>query len=186
MVIGHSIPKTTEAELANRGIESRAIPECDVLAALEGTIDGTPVQRGLQLSPDDLGKVRHLLSDYSAVAVPQDLVLGPPWSHEKVFLALVERGEKYKDPWKKNICVHLYTRRPGCAVLYGPKVGSVKRGPLHLNPRRVTSWDEGVFQQIKPFIKYAQTDNKGPGRERSNFDWYTIKDWDGFANALGL
>jgi hypothetical protein len=29
-------------------------------------------------------------------------------------------------------------------------------------------------------------DHKGPGRERSNFDHYRVKDWDGLASALEL
>lgn len=185
IVIGHSVPKTTKAELENFGIETRAISEKQVLAALEGRRHGGSVRTGLQLEPDDLMKVRHLLSDYSAVTVPEGLVLGPPWNHEKVFFALVKRGEKCKEPWKKNICVHLYPQRPGCTVLYGPKVSSTQRGPLHLNPRR-SSWNETAFQQMKPFIEYVQSDNKGPGKETSNFDWYRVKDWDGFAASLGL
>lgn len=185
IVIGHSIPTATKAELENFGIESRAISESEVLAALAGRGRGDTVRTGLQLEPDDLMRVRHLLSDHSAVTVPEGAVLGPPWNHEKMFLALVKRGEKHKDLWKKNIYVQLYPQRPNCAVLYGPMVQAAKRGPLHLNSR-VTSWNESQYQRFEPFVKYVFSDNKGPGRERMNFDWHTVLDWDGFAKSLGL
>jgi len=139
----------------------------------------------LKLIPDDLEKVKHLLSDHRAVEVPEGLVLKAPWNHEKVFLALVKRGEKHKELWMKNIYVQLYPQRPNCAVLYGPKVGPARRGPLHLNPR-ASSWQEETFQHVKPFIEYVQSNHKGPGRERNNFDWYRVINWDGFAESIGL
>jgi hypothetical protein len=185
IVIGHSVPKSTRAELENFGIESRAISEQQVLAALEGQSYGDPVQSGFKLAPEDLMRVRHLLSDHSVVDIPQGLVLGSPWNHEKAFLALVKRGERHKDLWKKNPYVQLYPQTPNCAVLYGPKVRAVKRGPLHLNPR-ARSWDQSQYLSLEPFVKYSFSDNKGPGRESTNFDWYSILDWDGFARSLGL
>ena len=185
IVIGHSIPISTKTELENFGIETRVISEKQVLAALAGSDDTGSVRAGLQLEPDDLMRVRHLLSDHSVVTVPEGLVLGPPWNHEKVFLALVKRGEKHKDLWKKNPYVQLYPQRPNCAVFYGPTVRAAKRGPLHLNPR-ATSWNQSQYQRFEPFVRYVFSDNKGPGRERMNFDWHTVLDWDGFARALGL
>ena len=100
-----------------------------------------------------------------------------------MFLALVKRGEKHKDLWMKNPYVQLYEQRPNCAVLYGPRVAVTKHAPLHLNPRR-SSWNEAVFQYMKASLAYVSTDNKGPGKERQNFDSYCIKDWDNFADAL--
>jgi hypothetical protein len=185
MVIGNSIPEATGSELANFGVESRAITQAEVLAALKQCESDGPVTAGLKLIPDDLAKVRHLLSDFDSIHVPEGLVLRSPWSHEKVFLALVKRGEKHKDLWMKNIYVRLYPQRPNCAVLYGPRVESAKRGPVHLNPQ-VVSWNESAFQRMKPFIEYAHSDNKGAGRERGNFDWYRVRDWDGFAASLDL
>ena len=186
IVIANTIPEATKSELANFGVESRSITQTAVLAALERCQQHCSVVTGLKLIPDDLTKVRHLLSDYAEVTVPDGLVFQPPWNHKKAFLSLVvARKEKHKDLWKKNIYVQLYSQRPNCAVLYGPRVESTKRGPLHLNPQ-VGSWKEEVFQQIEPFIEYVQRDNKGLGRERSNFNWCRIKDWNGFAAALEL
>lgn len=184
-MIGNAIPKNTKAELANFGVESRAITMANVLDALQPRKTDEPAAVGEKLIPDDLAKVRYLLSDHGAVTVPEGLIFEPPWNHEKVFLALVKRGAKHKDLWKKNIYVQLYSQRPNCAVLYGPRVEPAKPGPLHLNPRG-SSWDESKFLQMKPSIEYVQSDNKGPGREQYNFDWYRIKDWDGFAASLGL
>jgi len=186
IVIGNSIPETTKLELANFGIESRAITKAAVIEALDRGSSGVSVSQGLKLVPDDPDRVKHLLSDYGSVTLPANLPLCPPWTHEKAFLALVNRREKHKELWRKNIYVQLYPQAPNCAVLYGPKAQSTRRGPLHLNPR-VKSWNEAAFQKIKPpLIKYVQSDNKGPGKERLNFDWYQVTDWDGFAAALGL
>ena len=188
LVIGNSIPDATKAELANFGVESRAISLSEVSGALRRCEDKNEVVSGLKLAPDDdLATVRHLLSDYDAVAIPDGMIFRQPWSHEKVFLALVHRGEKHKELWKKNICVHVYTRRPGCAVLYGPRVENTKAAPLHLNPRRST-WDKTAFRRMKSYIDLVTSDHKGPGRENSNFDHYRIKPdkWDDFADAIGL
>ncbi|HJW41556.1 MAG TPA: hypothetical protein VJ476_10055 [Rhizomicrobium sp.] len=186
IVIGNKIPDHTKDELSNFGIESRAIAIEDVLSALERTYAGDPITTGLKLIPDDLAKVRHLLSDHAAVAVSNGLQFQPPWSHEKLFLALVTlRQEKHKALWMKNIYVQLYAQRANCAVLYGLKAEPTRRAPLHLNPRR-GSWNKSIFSQIAPAIEYISTDNKGPRRDRHNFDHYRIKDWDGFATALGF
>jgi hypothetical protein len=40
--------------------------------------------------------------------------------------------------------------------------------------------------KIAPYIDRTDADNKGPGKERHNFDHYRVRDWDGFAAALGL
>lgn len=186
IVIANTIPEATKSELANFGVESRSITQTVVLAALERCQQDCSVVTGLKLIPDDLTKVRHLLSDYAEVTVPDGLVFQPPWSHKKAFLSLVvEQKQKHKDLWKKNIYVQVYPQRPNCAVLYGPKVKSTESGPLHLNPQ-MASWDEEAFKRMNPFIDYVQRDNKGPGRERSNFNWYRINDWNGFATALNL
>ena len=185
IVIGNAIPKKTEAELANFGIEARAISVATVLEALQKCTTETSAPTGLKLDPDNVTQVRHLLSDYNLVNVPDGLVFAPPWNHNRVFLALVKRGEKHKDLWKKDIYVQLYRQKPNCAVLYGPSVENAKRGPLHFNPRAL-SWNEESFLRIKPSVEYVQTDNKGPGRDRGNFDWYRVGDWDRFAASVGL
>ena len=189
IVISDVIPKVTESELAKSGVESRAISVGSVRDALERCRSDDSAATGLKLDPndpDDLARVRDLLSDYDTVAVPDDVVFGPPWNHEKVYAALVKRGEGYKDLWKKNPYVRLFGQYPRFGVLYhNTKANAYKRGPLHFNPR-VPAWNEKIFQQIKPSIEYVQSDNKGPGRERYNCDWYRVKDWDRFAVALGL
>jgi len=184
MVVSTVIPEKTASELGNFGVESRAISVAEVLDALERSQTDGRVPTGLKSMPNDLAKVRHLLSDYDAIKVPKGLVLAPPWSHEKVFLALVKRGERHKDLWKKNVYVQLCPQNPLCAVLYGPKV-EVTKGMVHFNSRP-SSWNEAFFQQVKPCLKYVRSDNKGPGKERSNFDWYSVGDWDSFATSLGL
>jgi len=184
--IGNSIPEHTQQELLNFGIESRAISMQQVLNALE--ISGPRISSiaGLKLIPDDLSKVRYLLSDHGAVEVPEGLTFQDPWNHEKLFLGLVvAKKQKHKELWMKSIYVQLYPQKPNCAVLYGPKVKTDTRAPLCLNPQ-VSSWDEAVFKRISPFIEFVRGENKGPGRERSNFDHYRVKDWDGLASALGL
>jgi hypothetical protein len=52
-VIANTIPKATELELANFGIESRTITATDLLAALESFILDRPIEKGRKLAPDD-------------------------------------------------------------------------------------------------------------------------------------
>lgn len=184
IVIGTSLPERTRQELSARGIDSRAITAKQVLAVLEGTNPSAVVNKGLQLQPDDTARVRHLLSDFDAVMIPEGMVLGSPWDNRKVCLALAKRGEKHKDLWKKDLCVHLYSQRPGCAVLYWPTT-TYADAPLHLNPRRV-SWRPEAFEAMAPHIEFVHSDHKGRGKESSNFDHYRVTDWDGLALALGF
>lgn len=186
LIIGTSMPDRIRDELANFGIEGRAISEADVLAALRSIETRPRVIKGLALMPSDTARVRHLLSDFDAITVPKSLLLQPPWTHQKVFLALVRRGQWHKDLWKKDIYIQIYDQSPNCAVLYGPKVKVYGRAPLCLNPRRIQSWREEVFLRMKPAIRFVQSDNKGPGRESNNFDHYAVTDWDVLAAAIGL
>lgn len=39
---------------------------------------------------------------------------------------------------------------------------------------------------MEPFIDCAQSDNKGLDREEQNFNWYRVKDWNGFAASISL
>lgn len=186
VVISDIMPAHTADELANFGIESRTITVAQAASALAAAPLAKPMAKSLKLSPNDLTEVRHLLSDYDSIARPSELVLGPPWDHEKVFLALVERGERHKDLWKKDIYVQLYPQQPACAVLYGPRVQRYSPGPVHLNPRRANSWRMDVFERIAPALQFVQRDNKGPGNANQNWDWYRVVDWDAFAEGLGL
>lgn len=163
--------QATASQTAQRA-PSTVFPACDT------------VSKGLQLEPDDTARVRHLLSDFEAVMIPEGMVLGPPWDNRKVCLALAKRGETHKDLWKKDLCVQLYPQRPGCAVLYWPTT-KYADAPLHLNPRRA-SWRPSVLEAMAPYVRFAHSDRKGRGRENSNFDHYRVADWDGLALALGL
>lgn len=136
MVLSDTIPEHTSAELANFGIDARTITVTQAAAALEAESIPEPVAKSLKVIPDDTARVRHLLSDFAAVAIRPGFDLDPPWSHEKVFLALVKRGEHHKDLWKKNIYVELYPQRLNCALLYGPRVQATQRGPLGSPTRR--------------------------------------------------
>lgn len=119
----------------------------------------------------------------SFTEVPEPRFSRADWNHEKVFLALCARGEKTKAPARPNQYVQLYQQKPNCAVLYGPHADCAGTGPLHLNPQR-ESWNEGLFKRMEPFIEYVKSDNRD--REDQNFNWYCVKDWNGFAAALGL
>jgi hypothetical protein len=186
IVVGNSIPEHTRQELTNFGIESRAVSVHQVLDALKRNDHSVYAMAGLKLIPDDLSKVRYLLSDHGAVEVPEGLVFQAPWNHEKVFLALVvKKKQKHKELWMKSIYVQIYPQKPNCAVLYGPKVDTDSKAPLCLNPQ-VSSWNETIFKRVSPSVEFVRGENKGPGKERSNFDHYRIKDWDAFARALEL
>lgn len=186
LVIGTVMNDRVRDELANFGVEARSISEGAVLAALTTGSRDSRVAKGLHLQPTDTAKVRHLLSDFDVVRVPSELLLRAPWTHEKVFLALVKRGERHKDLWKKNIYVELYPQKPNCAVLYGPRVKQYSRAPLHLNPRRKAAWQEHVFAVMEPAIRFVQSDNKGVDKAASNFDHYDVTDWNAVAAALKL
>jgi hypothetical protein len=107
------------------------------------------------------------------------------WNHERVFLALEKRGEKIKDSSKKDIYVQLYKQDTNSALLYRQDSRYEGR-PLHLNRHRSASWNENLFRKIEPYIDWVSRDNKGPGKEKQNWDHYRVRDWDGFAAALGL
>ena len=185
VVASTQMPESTAKTCANFGVETLEISESQVREALEA--EGTQIPKGVKLSPaaTDSDHVRMLLSDRSQIEVPENLKIQAPWTHQKVFLALVSRGQKHKDLWKKDIYVQLHSQDVNCAVLYGPGVRKYARAPLHLNPR-ARSWKAGLLDEIGEHIEFVQSDNKGPGREKSNFDHYRVMDWDGLANTLGL
>lgn len=184
IVIGTSMPETTRKELANLGIEARAINATEVIAAFEQGLPRQNVQSGLMLATAETAKVRELLSDHELLMIPDGMILAPPWDNLKVCLALAKRGENHKDLWKKNVSVHLYEQKPGCAVLYLPTT-VYWRAPLHLNRRR-SSWRPEVFRRIERYVRFSHSDNKGKGREGSNFEHYVVEDWNGFAEGLGF
>lgn len=186
IVISTTIPLTTRQEMDNFGIESRDISLEGMRSSLEAQELPVEIRKGVQLIPDDTEKVRYLLSDFGAITPSPNLRFQSPWNHGKAFLALVKRGERHKDLWKKDIYVTLYPQRPNCAVLYGPKINKYTQAPLHLNPRAQKSWRTEVFKALKHCIQYIQSDNKGKGKEAHNFDHFKVLGWDEFAKALDL
>lgn len=112
------------------------------------------------------------------------MVTNMRWNYEKVYAALVARGERVKES-PRNRYVVLYPQDKNCAVLYAPESDYAKKGPLHLNPNR-DAWRCNVFKRLEPAIQYVGKDNKGPGKESQNFRHYRIIDWSGFAKALDL
>jgi hypothetical protein len=154
IVISNTIPERTKAELLKRNIEYRIISESEVLSALRIGQGQKPVERGLRLTPEITQEIRQRLSDAKVIHVPDDMKFERPWDHEKAFLALIKRGEKYKDLWKKNIYVRLDKQIKNSAVLYSPLASPQGGGPLHLNPRSA-SWNESLFHKIAPYIVRA-------------------------------
>ncbi|MDX2176279.1 MAG: hypothetical protein SF028_07385 [Candidatus Sumerlaeia bacterium] len=108
------------------------------------------------------------------------------WTHRSVYEALVARGEKQKDPTKKDRYVQLYPQDKNCAILYAPGT-QYQRAPIHLNKSR-EGWREDVWHSIRPALtpSPAKVDNKGPGKESQNFSHYPVLDWGLLAKALGL
>ena len=107
------------------------------------------------------------------------------WDHEKVYKALLARGEHPKLSEKDKYVV-LYNQDTICAVLYPPK-SSCARAPVHLNPlgiRRCRSWDMKVYEKIRPHISPERRDFKVDPEQ--DFVHYSVTDWNKFATALGL
>ena len=106
------------------------------------------------------------------------------WSHEAVYQALVERGERIKRS-PINPYVVLYPQEKNCAILYSPNATQTRNAPLHLNEAR-DSWRTDVFERISPALEFVRRDNKGPGKDSQNFSLYRVIDWDLFAEGVGL
>ena len=151
IVIANDIPAKTKSELAIFGAELRAISEASALDALERCQTDVSVLAGLKLLPDDLSKVRHLLSDYGAVTVPDGMVSGGSLEPWKGISRTRESEERVnKDLWKKNIYVRLYRQHPKLAVLYGPKKSPFRRAPLKRSRR--PRWNETAFHGMSSNI----------------------------------
>ena len=106
------------------------------------------------------------------------------WTHEKVFNALCARGEKHKDFTRKDIYVQFYPQKNNAAILYHPDSRYVN-APIHLN-KNSAGWDSSKFQVDESIITYVGASNKGPGKEKHNFEYYKVKDWNRLAKQLGL
>lgn len=182
IVIGTKLSEPVRKDLASWNIESRAISMGEIQRILEINSDCN-VPKGLVIDVPDTDRIRELLSDKSLLMVPEGMVLARPWDNHKVFLALAQRGEVHKELWLKDICVHLYGPRPGCAVLYLPTTRYF-RAPLHLNPHRKCSWRQDIFERLIPYIEYSHSDRKKS--QSCNYDHYRVLNWDGMAKAVGL
>ena len=101
------------------------------------------------------------------------------WHHQKVYEALIKKGN-YQKEGKQDIYVSLDHHRLGdlSMVLYRQDTESYKSSPLHVNKNR-SGFSDGLFKKIAPAI---QTTSRGEP------EWvrYKVKDWDKFAEALGL
>ena len=106
------------------------------------------------------------------------------WSHEKVYQALVNRGERVKSIPNEPY-VTIYSQEYNCAVLYSPATLRYRSAPLHLNENR-PGWRADVNERIQPALEKVRKENKGPGKEGQNFTFYRVLDWGVLAAALGL
>jgi hypothetical protein len=184
IIISNKIPERTRAALLRHDVECRTISDNDVLSALRKN-HGEPASRGLQLAPGEITEeISRRLSDHDLFHIPPSMKFEPPWSHHKLFLALCQT-QKTKEPWMKDTYVYLYEGTPSSAVLYSYQSARYADAPVCLNPQRST-WNEGLFRKIWPYIRWVKKDNKGPGKAAQNWDHYRVTDWNGFAAALGL
>src|SRR5262245_25956670 len=68
------------------------------------------------------------------------------WTHEAVYQALVERGERVKQS-ANNPYVTLYHQETNCAILYASDSSAVG-APLHTNAARA-DWRADVFDRLE-------------------------------------
>ena len=113
------------------------------------------------------------------------------WDHDKVYEALVKRGERQKTS-DTDKYVTLYPQKPNCAILYRSDGKRYHKAPVHLHyhsiPPRVhghrEGWDDKIFHKISPALEFFRTDK--PNQEDQAFSCYQVSDWDKLAEALGL
>jgi hypothetical protein len=111
----------------------------------------------------------------------------PGWNHEKTFLALLDQQKaELGDLKSSNIYIRVYPQKQNCAILYSPNATKAFRenplhfkGPDYLRETAREDWDHELFEQLNRFIKLDH-------RDKNQFDWYGISDWNGFATALKL
>lgn len=192
MVIGNELHEGRKAEITSAGYFARAIDEDSILQALRHGFNFADIPSGVNFSKlDPTGQIRFLLSDHSKIVLPHEMLLAPPWNQEKVFHALIRKGMRHKDLWKKNVYVVLYPHKPNCAILYHPDSEQVvNAAPLHFNPRQ-EGWNQELFDELAPFIRFSHSD---AGKD-TIFDWYSPKgksdqeieqSWNGIAETLRL
>ena len=101
------------------------------------------------------------------------------WDHKKVFEALLNKGNYPKSGnIDKYVSLDHHELMELNIVLYDPDSKNYKSSPLHINKGRA-GYSEKLFHKISPVIQKTS---------RSEPEWvrYKVKDWDKFAEALGL
>jgi len=101
------------------------------------------------------------------------------WNHGRVLDALVKKGY-YQKEGKRDVYVSLDHHQLGnlSMVLYHQDAESYKTSPLHVNESR-PGFSADLFKKIVPATQKTS---------RGEPEWvrYKVKDWDKFAEALGL
>jgi len=187
VVISTRIPERTRKSLQEQQIHSLEITEEEVLSGLQAALPSIEVRRGMKLDGEDrVQEIRQLLSDEEFLRIPDGMDLAPPWNQFKIFLALFHvLKQKTKDPWMKSPYVQLYPQpaRGNAALLYHVSVESAATAPVHIR-KESSGWSEDFWARIKPFLSEKPV-SRDKGKQTA-FDHYAVKDWDAFAQALGL
>ncbi len=189
MVISTGASDEKIAALKKNNIQYRAIPTTKIKEVLSNGISQELLGYCNRMTTNDVQWIRKSLSNIEHTTVPESMRFGRPWSHKSVYYALIRDKHELKSAWLKNIYVKLIRGAPNCVVLYHPEAARKDDAPLHVN-ERARSWptDGWLLDKLRSCntIKHVSRDNKGPGRERHEFDHYKVLDWDQFATALEL
>jgi hypothetical protein len=101
------------------------------------------------------------------------------WTYTNAMLALVKRGEETTELSNKGVFINLFPQQPKCAQMRTPDSGKVEEyGHIKINPKQKLQIDE-KFKFDLGFLKEAAAGKDG-------WEYYTVTDWDKFADALGL
>jgi hypothetical protein len=108
---------------------------------------------------------------------PEVTNLSGSWNQEKVYSALVDRGEGTK---KSPLKPYVYLYQPqdqNAAILYR----DIRKAPVHINHRECNKY----WKKIKKCLPFLTWVNRDPA-SKTVFDHYSVDDWDAFAKALNL
>ena len=102
------------------------------------------------------------------------------WDHDKVILALVKRGEENASLKNVNIWVKLYPQQHKSALIYTKSSPFIegREWEVYVKPDS-NSFDVSKIKLNDQCLKKHADTSKGWSK-------YTVTDWDGFANMLGL
>ena len=104
--------------------------------------------------------------------------LSGSWNQEKVYSALVDRGERTKkSPLQRYVQLY-HPQSQNTAILYRD-IGM--EAPVHINHRRCDDYWEKI-KRCLPFFTWVSRDRG----KQTVFDKYSVDDWDAFAKALNL